>query len=266
MNDQTITSDAQAAYTRAEAPLRYLRELKDEALHHEAVHHPYLTALSEGAFADPREALRNFAQTYEGYSAWFPRFLGAVEARLPRELESVLSENKAEEVGNYDEETLRELEAAGLRREWVDRVPHPELFRRFQQALNVESDARVDSASPVGRWREELLTLLETDHPAAAVGALGLGTELVVSRMYASVLKGVDNFGQIHPEGRSFLVLHALVDDAHAESLLELSRHFAMDGEGRAALARGMRAALDMRAEFWNELLERGSASKEDAA
>jgi hypothetical protein len=60
--------------------------------------------------------------------------------------------------------------------------------------------------------------------------------------------------------------LHALVDDAHAESLLKLAQRFAVDGEGRAALARGMRAALEMRAEFWNELLERGSASKEDAA
>ena len=263
MNYQSITTNAPA---ENEASLRYLRELRDEALHHEAVHHPYLTALSKGTFPNPRGALRSFAETYQGYSAWFPRFLSTVEARLPRDLQSVLAENKAEEVGSYDEETLRDLEAAGLQREWIDKVPHPELFRRFQQALNVEPDARVDSASPVGRWREELLKLLETDHPAAAVGALGLGTELVVSRMYASVLKGVDSFGQINPEGRSFLVLHALGDDAHAESLLELSRHFAMNGEGRAALARGMRAALDMRAEFWNELLERGSASKEDAA
>lgn len=266
MNDQTTTSDTQAARATNEAPLRYLRELQDEALHHEAVHHPYLIALSEGTFSDPREALRSFAQTYQGYNAWFPRFLEAVEARLPRELQSVLAGNKAEEVGSYDEETLCELEAAGLQREWIDKVPHPELFRRFQQALNVEPDARVNSASPVGRWREELLKLLETDHPAAAVGALGLGTELVVSRMYASVLKGVDSFAQIRPEGRSFLVLHALVDDAHAESLLELSLHFAMDGEGRAALARGMRAALEMRADFWTELQSSPSSSKEDAA
>ena len=84
--------------------------------------------------------------------------------------------------------------------------------------------------------------------------------------MYASILEGVDRFGMIHPEGRSFLVLHALVDDAHAESLLELSRHFATTGEGRAALARGMRAALDMRAQFWTELQLSSANSKEDAA
>ena len=266
MNSQVATTRTQAKRTKAEAQLDYLRDLKAEALRHEAVHHPYLTALSEGEFSNPREALRDFAKTYQGYSAWFPRFLSAVEARLPKELQGTLAENKAEEVGSYDEETLQELEEAGLEREWIDKVPHPELFRRFQRALNVEMDALVDSKSAIGRWREELLQLLETEHPAAAVGALGLGTELVVSRMYASILEGVDRFGRIHPEGRSFLVLHALVDDAHAESLLELSRHFATTGEGRAALARGMRAALDMRADFWSELQISSSNSKEDAA
>ena len=266
MEHQTTQQNGSAEHLFDASSLRYLRELRAEALQHEAVHHPYLAALREGTMRDPQEALRDFAREYQGYSAWFPRFLAAVDERLPQELRSILDENKAEESGCYDEETLLELEAAGLQREWVDRVPHPELFRRFQRALTVEPDAAISPEAPVSRWRQELLTLLQNDHPAAAIGALGLGTELVVSHMYASVLEGVDRFSKICPEGRSFLVLHALVDDAHAESLLRLAQRFAMDGEGRAALARGMRAALDMRAEFWDELLERGSASKEDAA
>jgi len=249
-----------------QAVLPLLEELKAEALRHEAVHHPYLSALADGSLKDPRRALQDFAHEYAGYSAWFPRFLTALEDRLPSELRSILDENKAEEGGRYDEETLLELEEAGLRREWVDGIPHPELFRRFQLSLGVELDAAVDPSSPVARWREGLLRLLQTDHPAAAVGALGLGTELVVSSMYATVLRAVDRFGGIRPEGRSFLVLHALVDDAHAESLLELAERFALDGEGRAALARGMRAALDLRATFWRELHEEAMSEKEDAA
>lgn len=251
---------------QAQGALYLLEELKAEALRHEAVDHPYLRALASGELRDPRQALQDFASAYGGYSAYFPRFLSALEGRLPEELRSVLDENKAEEIGQYDEETLCELEAAGLRREWVEGIPHPELFRRFQQSLGVEPDAAVDPSSHVARWREGLLHLIQTDHPAAAVGALGLGTELVVSKMYATVLRGVDRCGGISPEGRSFLVLHALVDDAHAESLLELAARFATDGEGRAALARGMRKALDLRAEFWSALHQDASASKENAA
>lgn len=264
MKNQCVSASLKG--THAPETIRLLEELEAEALRHEAVHHPYLQALSEGALPDPRRALQEFARAYEGYSAWFPHLLSAVEARLPEELRSVLDENKAEEAGRYDEETLRELEAAGLRREWVDGIPHPELFRRFLEGIGVEPDAVIDPASPVARWREKLLHLLETDHPAAAVGALGLGTELVVSRMYATVLRGVDRFGGIRPEDRSFLVLHALVDDAHAASLLELAARFALDGEGRAALARGMRAALDLRAAFWDELHQHATTTQENAA
>lgn len=252
----------------AHAPgtLRLLKELEAEAVQHKAVNHPYLQALSEGALPDPHRALQDFARAYEGYSTWFPRLLSAVEARLPEALRSVLDENKAEEAGRYDEETLRELEDAGLRREWVEGIPHPELFRRFQRGIGVEPDAVVDPASPVARWREGLLHLLQTDHPAAVVGALGLGTELVVSRMYVTVLSGVDSFGRIRPEDRTFLVLHALVDDAHAASLLELAARFDVDKEGRTALVRGMRTALDLRASFWDELHRRATITQEDAA
>jgi len=84
--------------------------------------------------------------------------------------------------------------------------------------------------------------------------------------MYETVLRGVDRFGAIHPEDRTFLVLHALVDEAHAASLLELAARYSADGEGRAALARGMRTALDLRAEYWDEQLERASRDQEDAA
>ena len=261
-----LASTTSKSGVNAPRDLTFLQELEREAIRHEAVRHPYLRALAEGTLPDPRRALQDFARSYEGYSAWFPRFLDAVESRLPDELRSVLDENKAEESGSYDEETLRELEGAGLRREWVVGIPHPELFRSFQRGLGVEPDAMVDPSSPVARWREGLLQLLQTDHPAAAVGALGLGTELVVSRMYETVLRGVDRFGAIHPEDRTFLVLHALVDEAHAASLLELAARYSTDGEGRAALARGMRTALDLRAEYWDEQLERASRDQEDAA
>lgn len=234
--------------------VRLLERLELEASRHKAVNHPYLSALASGSLDDPRGALQDFARAYAGYNAWFPRFLEALESRLAEPLSTVLDSNRAEEVGSYSESTLRELEDAGLRREWVEGIPHPELFCRFQQSLGVDPGSPVAPESPVARWREALLQILLSDHPAAAVGAIGLGTEFVVARMYARVLEAVDRFGEIPPEGRSFLVLHSLVDDGHAASLIELAGRFARDDEGQQALARGMRAALELRATFWDEM------------
>ena len=234
--------------------MRLLEDLKSEASRHEAVDHPYLLALAAGSLDNPRLALQDFARAYAGYNAWFPRFLEALESRLPKPLASALDANKAEETGRYSEPTLCELENAGLRREWVEGIPHPELFCRFQRSLGVNPDSPVAPGSPVARWREALLQILTTDHPAAALGAIGLGTEFVVARMYARVLEAVDRQGDVRPEARAFLVLHSFVDEGHAASLFELAGRFSLDEEGREALARGMRAALDLRASVWDEM------------
>ena len=117
---------------------RLLKTLESEASLHEAVDHPYLQALATGNLDDPRRALQDFARAYAGYNAWFPKFLEALDSRLPGPLSSRLDANKAEEVGRYSESTLCELESAGLRREWVEGVPHPELFCRFQRSLGVD--------------------------------------------------------------------------------------------------------------------------------
>ena len=104
MEHQTTQQNGSAEHLFDASSLRYLRELRAEALQHEAVHHPYLAALREGTMRDPQEALRDFAREYQGYSAWFPRFLAAVDERLPQELRSILNENKAEELKRHSEE------------------------------------------------------------------------------------------------------------------------------------------------------------------
>ena len=65
------------------------------------------------------------------------------------------------------------------------------------------------------------------------------------------------------------LTLGTLLSAATPKDLLgswRLERRFAVDGEGRAALARGMRTALDLRATFWNELHQRAEGTQESAA
>ena len=94
----------------------------------------------------------------------------------------LLRENLEEESGIYEQAELEALEAQGLKREWFDRVPHPQLFDRFARSLGVEPRER-EPVEEVRRWSERFLEVLSGGSPAQAVGALGLGTELIVQAM-----------------------------------------------------------------------------------
>ena len=50
--------------------------LTDIAYQHPAIHHPYLQALASGNLPDPQAALEDFATQYQGYTSWFPNYLG----------------------------------------------------------------------------------------------------------------------------------------------------------------------------------------------
>jgi len=112
--------------------------LARQALRHQAVRHPYLTALALGELPDQHSALRDFARQYHAYSAHFPRYLTAVISKLDNpDHRQALLENLMEESGHYEQEELEALAAIGIAPEWIVGLPHPELFRRFRRALGV---------------------------------------------------------------------------------------------------------------------------------
>ncbi|MDE0960731.1 MAG: iron-containing redox enzyme family protein [Planctomycetota bacterium] len=233
---------------------KFLQRVTQEGTAHRAVNHPYLLALRDHSFPDMKWALADFAGQYHGYSSHFPRFLTTVIGRLEKpEHRMALMENLTEEAGNYESAELDELVDIGVEKEWVDGIPHPALFRRFCVAAGVEDSGPEFDSVEVICWREMFLSVLSGGSPAEAVGALGLGTENVVSTMYKHFLPALTLLGA-DPSETVFFPLHAAVDDHHQETLLDISRHYAATASGRVDLVKGMRKALALRSGFWDWL------------
>jgi len=233
-----------------------VEQLLDAALTHRAVRHPYLQALESGDLPDPRWALADFARQYYGYSAHFPRYLAQTISQLDEPSHrAALLENLTEESGEYGQDELAELAAAGIEPDWIVGVPHPRLFRRFCTVLGVNHGEPTEDALAVTCWRELFLEVLGGG-PAQAIGALGLGTESIVSTMYQHFLPALERL-DIPKRDAVFFPLHALVDDHHQATLIEIAVSLAHSPEGRRDLEKGMHKALFLRAGFWDWMLER---------
>lgn len=232
----------------------WVAQLAADALSHRAVRHPYLQALGDGSLPDPMWALRDFARQYYGYSRNFPRYLTAVMSQLedPAHRRALL-ENLTEESGTYSEEEYNELANVGVAREWVEGQPHPRLFLRFCRAVGADTDA--PEADQVVAWRELFMATL-TASAASGVGALGLGTENIVSTIYQPFVRAISRT-DLSPEDTVFFPLHTAVDDHHQATLEEIAARYAETEEGRRELRRGTLQALSCRSSFWDWLLER---------
>lgn len=243
-----------------------INDLIEESLNHRAVQHPYLDALATGDLPDTGWALRDFADHYYGYSLHFPRYLTSVISKLenPAHRNSLL-QNLTEESGHYEEEEYAELAAIGVERSWIEGVPHPQLFLRFRQAngLTAPYDPETEAIELIC-WRESFLATLTHGSAAEALGALGLGTENIVSTIYKPFVKALTRT-DLHPRDTVFFPLHTAVDDHHQEALEEISLAFALAPQGKSDLRRGMIKALSLRSSFWDWLYERALTCRERA-
>ncbi len=232
----------------------FLASVAEEATSHRAVNHPYLIALRDGDLPDMKWSLADFGRQYHGYSAHFPRYLTTVISRLELpDHRAALMENLTEEAGIYESKELEELAEIGVEEQWIAGIPHPLLFRRFCQAAGVEDSVGNQDCVEVICWREMFLAVLSGGSTAEALGALGLGTENVVSTMYQHFLPALEVL-DAPPSETVFFPLHAAVDDHHQETLMDISRHYAGTETGRLDLLKGMRKALSLRAGFWDWL------------
>ena len=217
--------------------------MREEALAHPVVGHLFLARLASGELP-ARPALRGFARRYRTYSRRFPEFLRATLGVLRPGHRRLLQDNLDEESGRYGDAELAALASAGVEAEWVVGVPHPELFERFAAAVEAPSQP----CPSTDRWCDALLALC-WEGPAQAVGALGFGTEAIVSSMYASFLPALER-GAVSPRDGVFFPLHVVVDDDHTASLEAIGRD--LDPHRmRGAMLR----ALELRGQFFDELL-----------
>lgn len=236
----------------------YVEELSRSAFSHRGVCHSYLKKLAASEFPDMHWALADFAHHYYAYSSHFPRYLTALISRLEQpEHRTSLLENLTEEAGHYEEDELAALEQIGVEREWIVNIPHPLLFQRFRDALGMREDRGTNEHVEVVVWREMFLNVLTYGSPAEALGALGMGTENIVSHIYTHFIAAIDTLGTIHPRDSVFFPLHTAVDDHHQAALQDIAATLADDPLARVEMKQGMHKALALRASFWSWLQER---------
>jgi len=231
-----------------------INRIKTEALASEAVHHPYLKALQHGEVPNYDLAIKDFAFQYGIYGKKFTQYLQAVIKNLKSaKHQAMLLENLAEEQG--DTHNI-ELPADVLAT--VSNIPHAHLYRRFQEAVGVDDSYRdnTEASQTAILWRDQFLQLCALDE-CVGVGAIGIGTELIVSSIYNQILEGLKTHSQLTMSERVFFDLHSECDDEHAEQLLSIARDLASDSSACERIEYGAKMALHMRTVFWDKMLAR---------
>jgi len=239
-----------------------LENLEQEALKHTAVHHPYLRELSNGKFADMNHAIRDFAKQYYYYSEWFPQYIQTVVSRLSNKNHiEVLLQNLSEERGLLSESDLNQIQTIGIESEWVDGIPHPELYMRFLSAMHIEMHE--SPCQDVLTWRTSFLQYLQTASEPEIIGAIGLGTESVVKHIYPYIIKAIKSYTSLSLSDYVFFPLHTEVDDAHGAVILQITEDIiANDEENMEGVRKGMLTALELRCTFWNAMKKRAVLKK----
>jgi pyrroloquinoline quinone (PQQ) biosynthesis protein C len=231
--------------------------LKQDAIEHRAVNHPYIIALANGKYSEPLGPLRDFAIQYQGYVAWFPKYLSALISKLDKQQHKLwLINNLNEESGVLEEQEIKMLEKIGIKKEWVQGIPHPELFRRFQQALNIKLNSNLSDAVHV--WRESLYNTISKGSVAKAIGAMGLGTESIVKYIYRYVTDGISKHTSLTREDYVFFELHSEIDNNHSDSMLQIAVDLIEENPNNYfEIKTGMIEALNQRSIFWDKMYAR---------
>lgn len=243
-----------------------MQTLLKEAIAHRAVNHPYVKALVNGSFENMDAVIKDFANQYGYYSDWFPRYLTCVISKLENpEFRNHLLENLSEESGHLHEEEMGAIRDLGIKDEWVQGIPHPLLFKRFQKAMGVASNNEPEIQVEI--WRESFLSLIQSGTAVNAVGAIGLGTESIVKFIYKDLIQAIEKHTDLTLEDYVFFPLHTEVDDEHGLILLNIAEQMASESvEAESELRKGMLKALNLRAAFWDDMHERAKIIDKQSA
>jgi len=214
----------------------FVKRISAEALDSAAANHPYLRAMREGDFPNVDMAFKDFAYQYGLYSV---RFVDYVLAIL-------------ENGDTHDIELPSDVLAT------VVGQPHTDLYRRFQEALGVNADYReITPQCQTGLlWSEQFLQLCEMN-ACVGIGAIGIGTELIVASVYNQILEGLKEHSALTMTQRVFFDLHSECDEEHAAQMMLIASDLALDRTACEQIEYGVKMAINMRVMFWDKMLER---------
>ncbi|QMU62142.1 MAG: DUF3050 domain-containing protein [Gammaproteobacteria bacterium] len=235
----------------------FIKRVSNEVLDSTAINHPYLQAIRKGDFPNINFAFKDFAFQYGIYSAQFVIYLSAVIENFSNtKHKQILQANLAEENGNiHDVELPFDVLAS------VENQSHTHLFRRFQKALGVDDEyCKTASDRQAGlQWSQQFLQLCEMNE-CIGIGAIGIGTELIVSHIYNQILEGLKAHSNLTMTQRVFFDLHSECDEEHAAQMLLVAEDLAKDQNACEQIEYGVNMAVNMRTVFWDKMLERAQS------
>lgn len=243
---QAPTATSSWALLHRGSPQAFIDALCAEALAHPAVNHPYLQRLASGELPDVRWAIRDFCLQYASYSTAFASYLEAVIGQLHLGLHrDVLRQNLKEERGQ---------DAASH-----ENISHAKLFQRFCRAAGVTHgfEAETPPCTTALLWRDQFLQLCRSNEAGVGIGAIGIGTELIVSSVYRFLHQAVTSYTPLAAKDYLFLSVHLECDDEHAEEMKRVSIDLAEKPGQREALRLGVHSSLNLRVAFWDTMLAR---------
>ena len=225
----------------------FITAIQREVTQHPALHHPLLTKLSAGTFYDTKAILRDYANQYSFYNAWFTRYLDGVIKNLDKpSYQQTLVENMQEECGNPHSPKLEER-------------PHTEIFEVFKKSVGVD-EAFKKSCPPcttVLLWRDLFLQKCKSPIKGVGIGAIGLGTEFTISIFYPYIIDAIEKHTDLDGDASLFFRLHTECDQKHADTLISLTTEIAEDISCREAIRFGVFSSLNLRKAFWDAQLAR---------
>jgi hypothetical protein len=230
--------------------------LEPRALEHAAVRHAVLARIARVGANDAESVIQRVACEYLGLVEALPSLVWSLAEKLGDESQrSLWHQRLAGLQGELHDDDLAALRAHGLSPHAVQGVAREALFLRFTRAMGVADDTLVPAGGAAATWQQQMQQLIAEATPAAAVGALVLGVELIEPATHRQWLRGLLGLGTLRRDDFVFFELANALDARHHFAARQVVADHAATPAGLVDVRAGMMTALELRAEFWDRVL-----------
>lgn len=168
----------------------------------------------------------------------FLHYLSYVIPGMPtEESRLILMENLVDEYGSFDPS-------------WV----HPAVFRSFLTAVGLERAdwERVEPLPEVNLYIDRHMNMCRFGDPFMGCGAIGIGTECFIPRIFSQILTGLSRVQDIEGEGLTYWNAHIALDVLHSYEAMRALAPFIEEKEVRDKIREGAKRSLDARKVLWD--------------
>lgn len=235
---------------------RWSSELVGHFMQHPIYKHRLMSKLSGASYPDHVAALVLFSQQVFAFARDFRSYLGLTISKLKccQDVKENLMDHIREENGLLTEAELKHADDWGIKREWIEGIPHIDLWGRMLKTLNIPP-AYLQEALKLNAW-----TLDTCTRQSSTVGlVIVLSIELWAGSMGVEIIPALRK-ASIDPKLGIFFDLHALVDTEDHIGEIDQDIISALTNQvpenSLEELKHFMTVFQDQRLEFWNKMDE----------